>query len=161
MAGWWVLWAALVAGGPADDVRALVAGLSAPRRAERERAARGLEALGEAARPALLEAAGSNDLELRAQAAAVLDAIEGQSLGRPTPVVLDFRDAPLGDVVEAVTDRTGLGLAIQPWPDPRRGERRVTVLAPAPVPFWEAVERIGEAGEVRPDLTPARGSTGG
>ena len=86
-----------------------VAGLSAPRRAERERAAKGLEALGEAARPALIEAAGSNDLELRARAAAVLDAIEGQALGRATPVVLDFRDVPLADVLGR-HDRTGLGL---------------------------------------------------
>ena len=116
MAGWWLVLAALVASGPADDVRALAAGLSAPRRAERERAARRLEALGEAARPALLEAAGSNDLELRGRAAAVLDAIEGQALGRPTPVTLDFRDVPLGDVVEAVSDRTGLGLACSRGP---------------------------------------------
>ncbi len=157
MAGWWLVLAALVASGPGDDVRALVVGLSAPRRAERERAAKRLEALGEAARPALLEAAGSVDLELRARAAAVLDGIEGQALGRPTPVALDFRDVPLGDVVEAVSDRTGLGLALQPWPDPRRGERRVTVVAPEPVPFWEAVARIGEAGDVRPDLTPGAG----
>ena len=157
MGAWWVVGMALVAAGPGDDVRPLVAGLSAPRRADRERAARRLEALGDAARPALVEAAGSNDLELRSRAAAVLDAIEGQSLGRPTPVALDFRDVPLAEVLDAVTERTGLGLALQPWPDPRRGERKVTVVAPEPVPFWEAVERIGKAGQVRPELNPNSG----
>jgi hypothetical protein len=159
MAAWWAVWMGLVAAGqgpeirPGDDVRAAVAGLSAPRRAEREWAAKRLEALGEAARPALVEAAGSFDLELRARAAAVLDAIEGQALGRPTAVTLDFRDVPLADVLDAVAERTGLGLALQTWPDPRRGERKVTVEAHGPVSFWEAVERIGKAGEVRPDLS--------
>jgi hypothetical protein len=154
MAGWLVVGAALVlaAAGPGEDARALVAGLSAPRRVERERAAARLEALGEAARPALVEAVESTDLELRARAAAVLDAIEGRALGRATPVTLDFRDVSLTEVLDAVSERTGLGLALQPWPDPRWGERKVTVVAPEPVPFWEAVARIGEAGDVRPDL---------
>ena len=114
---------------------ALVAGLSAPRRADRERAAKRLEALGEAARPALLEAAESNDLELRARAAAVLDAIEGRAIGRPTPVTLDFRDVPLAEVVDLVSERSGLGLVLEPGSDPsarpaqghgrRRGARAV------------------------------------
>ncbi len=155
MAAWWVVWIVLVAAEPGDEVRALVAGLSAPRRADRERAAGRLEALGDAARPALVEAAGAADLELRARAAAVLDVIEGQPLGRATPVALDFRDVPLAEVLDAVAERTGLGLVLQAWPDPRRGERKVTVVAPAPVPFWEAVERIGKAGEVRPDFSGA------
>src|SRR5205814_856217 len=93
----------------------------------------------------------------RARASAVLDAIEGQSLGRPTPVALDFRGVPLAGVLDAVSERTGLGLVLQPWPDPRRGERKVTVVADGPVPFWEAVERIGKVGGVRPDLTSNSG----
>jgi hypothetical protein len=155
MAVGWVVWTALVAAmpSPGDDVRDAVAGLSAPRRADRERAARRLEAIGEAAAPALREAAESNDLELRAQAAAVLDVIEGQAIGRPTPVTLDFNEVPLAEVVDAVTDRTGLGLILGPGNDPRRGGRKVTVVAEGPVSFWEAVERIGKAAEVRPDFS--------
>ena len=153
MALGWVVWTALVAVGPADDVREAVAGLSAPRRADRERAARRLEVIGEAAAPALREAAESTDLELRARAAAVLDLIEGRAIGRPTPVALDFQDVPLIEVVDAVSERTGLGLILGPGSDPGRGGRKVTVVAPEPVPFWEAVERIGKAGEVRPDFS--------
>ena len=83
----------------------------------------------------------------------MLDAIEGQAIGRPTTVALDFRDVPLAEVVDLVAERTGLGLILGPGSDPRRGERKVTVVAEGPVPFWEAVERIGKAGEVRPDFS--------
>ncbi len=68
-------------------------------------------------------------------------------------MALDFRDVPLADVIDAETERTGLGLLLAPGADPGRGARRVTVAAPEPVPFWEAVERIGMAGGARPDFS--------
>ena len=103
-----------------DDVEALVAGLKAPRRVDRERASRRLEELGDPARPALLRAVDSTDLELRARAAAVLDVIEGRDLARPTMVALDFRDRPLAEVVATIGDRTSLGLILEPGADPLR-----------------------------------------
>jgi hypothetical protein len=161
MSGWSVVWLALLgsfAPGPGDDVEALVAGLKAPRRVDRERAAHGLEALGDPARPALLRAVDSTDLELRARAAAVLDVIEGRDLARPTLVALDFRDRPLGEVVNAIGDRTGLGLILEPGTDPLRKDRRITLESTEPLPFWDAVERLRTAGGLRLDLS---GSTPG
>lgn len=162
MVGWWLVLAAALVPAPrvpaaADDVAASVAGLSAPRRADRDRAAGRLEAIGDPARPALLAAVDSTDLELRARAAAVLDAIEGRALARPTPVALDFRDRPLGDILEMISDRTGLGLILEAGPDPRKAEQKVTLVAPEPVPFWEAVERLSKAAGVRVDPSPNPG----
>jgi hypothetical protein len=156
MSGWWVVWLALAgsfAPQQGDDVEALVAGLKAPRRIDRERASRRLEELGDSARPALLRAVDSTDLELRARAAAVLDVIDGRDLARPTQVALDFRDRPLAEVVAAIGDRTSLGLILEPGADPLRKDRRITLESPGPVPFWEAVERLRAAGGLRLDLS--------
>ena len=151
--------------GPVDlpeiEISTIVAGLSAPRRADRDRAAIRIEAAGEAAVPALLKAAGSTDLELRLRAAALLDAIEGRTLARPTLVTLDFRDRPITEVVDAIADRTGLGLILDVQGDPRRGDQRITLESTAPVPFWEALDRLGKVAGLRPNTNPNPGWNGG
>jgi hypothetical protein len=84
-------------------------------------------------------------------------------LAHPTKVALDFRDRPVGEVVKAVETRTGKkvvafgrmitksapgqfpigGPVDQGWRD-----RSVTLESPAPVPFWEAIDRLAVAGQL-------------
>ena len=83
---------------------------------------------------------------------------------------LDFRDRPLGEVVDALNDRHDLGLSLRLGPAPRRGmmvfdpdgpkrlkalrDRKVTLEAVGPVPFWEAIDRLCEAASLRYDVSP-------
>jgi hypothetical protein len=158
MAAWWMAWVlGLGTLGAVDDPASMVAGLSAPRRAERERAARGLEELGDAARPALLKAVESSDLELRGRAAAVLDAIEGRVLARPTMVTLDYKEKPLGEVVDAISERSGLGVILEVSGDQKKAEKKVTLVGSEPVTFWDAIERLGKVGGVRVESSPNMG----
>src|SRR5881394_2653006 len=71
-----LLAAAPLAAQPADPLEAKVRNLAHPRYAEREKAARDLEAAGEPALKVLREAARSSDDELRARATAIADRIE-------------------------------------------------------------------------------------
>src|SRR3954470_16950815 len=95
----------------------LIDRLVSPRSEERTAAAEALERMGAEAVPALREARLSPDLELRARAAALLDAIEGRELALPTRVTLDFRDRPIGEVVAAVAERGKASLALEPVGD--------------------------------------------
>jgi hypothetical protein len=158
MSAWWMAWVVgLGTVGAVDDPASMVERLSAPRRVERERAARGLEEMGDAARPALLKAVESSDLELRGRAAAVLDAIEGRSLARPTMVTLDYKEKPLGEVVDAITERSGLGVILEVTGDQKKADRKVTLVASEPVRFWDAIERLGKVGGVRVEFNPNMG----
>jgi hypothetical protein len=94
---------------------------------------------------------------------------EAERFSRPTTVRLDFRDRPLGEVIDALNARDGLDLVLTTGP-PLRGmiiqapgrpdplatlkERRVTLEADAPVLFWEAVDRLCAAASLRYDVTP-------
>ncbi len=72
-------------------------------------------------------------------------------------VALDVDDRPLGEAVEALATRSGFALSLD---DPALAGRRVTVRAPGPLPFWEAVDRLGRAGHVRHDPGPRRDDIG-
>jgi hypothetical protein len=83
---------------------------------------------------------------------------EPDRLTRPTQVVLDFKDQPIASVVEAIGDRTGKHISaigaftkgfVLGEPDRSWRDRRVTLLAPEPVPFWDAIDRLAAAGKVR------------
>ena len=71
---------------------------------------------------------------------------------RPGLVALDFRDEPVAAVVRALGARSGNAIQYQPWGNSEEGVARVTLEAPAPVPFWEAVDRLGAATGLRPQL---------
>jgi hypothetical protein len=85
------------------------------------------------------------------------ESIGRESLARATLVALDFRDRPLGEVAraigagsgKAISDRGEMTKDFSGRPDPGWRERRVTLAAPEPVPFWEAVDRLAEAAQVR------------
>src|SRR5262249_13733824 len=82
-------------------------------------------------------------------------------LAQPTLVTLDFRDRPISEVLAAIAARSGKRVG---EPDGFRedgagegnaqwGLRRIRLEAPAPVPFWEAIDRLAEAGRVGREMT--------
>lgn len=139
---------------PTDDPIALVERLGAMRYAEREAAAKSLEKLGVAAMPALRSGRDSRDLEIRTRAAALLQKIEGSLLTRPTMVTLDFDDVPLADVVQALSKRSGMKIALFPQDFPRWRTDRVSLHEDHPVTFWRAVERLCAAAALQDDIEP-------
>lgn len=71
---------------------------------------------------------------------------EADRLLRPSTVALDHDDRPVDEVVRSLVERTGVPMTLfaeDPKADHRA--RRVTLKAPAPVPFWEAVDRLEPA----------------
>ncbi|MFO0957850.1 MAG: hypothetical protein U0800_10385 [Isosphaeraceae bacterium] len=130
----------------AEDPVGLVERLGSPRYAERQRASQTLSELGREALPALREARQSRDPEVRSQAAALVEAIEGRLLVEATEVPLDFDDRPLGEVVQALSERSGMRLHLFPDNPATWKERRVRLVADAPVPFWSAMTELCRAG---------------
>ena len=134
----------------------LVAQLATAPDAERKALAARIEALGRKALPALVEAKRSDDPELRRRAAALLEKLEAGLLIRPSVVTLDFQERPLTDVVASIAARSGIALALEPPNDPAWGTVRVTLKEAQPLPFWEALERIGQAGRLHHNPAFAR-----
>jgi hypothetical protein len=129
------------------DPTALIVDLSSSREAVRVEAAGMLEELGRPALPALYRARESDDPALRRQVEQLIDLVERQRLLRATRIRLDFDDMPLPEVAEALRAQTGFPVVI--GPDDALRARRVTLHAPGPVPFWEALDRLGAACGVR------------
>jgi hypothetical protein len=141
--------------GPAE----LVAKLGSPRFAEREAAAESLRRLGHLALPALRKARSEQDLEIRVRAANLRDEIEAISLLKPTMIRFDFHDRSLSEVVEGIGRQAGVMLA--PGDDPTMSrkpqdegrsawpDRRITLEAADPLPFWDAIDRLCRAGGLR------------
>lgn len=140
-----------------DDARDAVGKLVSPRSAERESAQQTLEALGDAAYPALAAAADSSDLELRRRAATLLDAIEGRRLARPTMVTLNLVDRPVSQVAQAISQSAGVTIVVEPEGDARARTKTITLKSDSPVTLWEAVDRLANAGGLRlePGTNPA------
>ncbi len=156
----------------------LVRRLGSNRFSDRVEAARALERLGTRAISDLRTAEHSGDARVRARVPGLIEAIErGAERARfeqPTELQLDFRDRPLSEVIEALNNRYHLPLAVQFGPatmpgmrmrfpmqgrqaDPRLAEaeaRKVTIVSDHPLPFWKAIDRICEAGQLRHDLHP-------
>ncbi len=133
---------------PAED-SALVARLGSPRFAERESAEAALLGRGRSALQALRAAADHRDVEVRVRVAALLRQVERSLVLQATPVRLDFRDVPLGEVLRRVHERSDLNFAVASQDDPSWSGRRVTLEGPTPLPFWAAVDRLCEAGRLR------------
>ena len=73
-------------------------------------------------------------------------------------VALDFRDRPIAEVVRAIGERSGNAVNLESagaQDDPRR----LTLEAPAPVPFWEAIDRLCASGELQHHLNDGAGGT--
>ncbi len=127
----------------------LIGRLGSPDRVVREEAARTLEEQGVEALAALRAARETaKGPEVRERVADLIDRILARSLDRPTMVVLDIDDRPLGEAVAALATHSGFAISVD---DPALASRRVTARALGPLPFWEALDRLGHAGHVRHD----------
>jgi hypothetical protein len=138
----------------------LVARLGAPRQSDREAAGEALVKIGREALPDLVKGRGSCDPEVRWRAEALMARIEAVEALKATPVRLGVRDRPLAEAAEAIARESGM--RIRPGAGAGRGgaeaswpERRVTLDADGPVSFWEAVDRLCEAGGLRRHYPPA------
>jgi|GEM_PF-6885704 len=128
------------------EINRLVDRLGADRYADREQAAARLRGIGPRAIPALTRAADSHDPEVADRASQLLRAIRQEMIAGPTLVRLDFRDRPLGEVVEAIRDRSGFEIVLTRSVDQTR---RITLERPEPVPFWEALDLLGDQAELK------------
>ncbi|HEY1377960.1 MAG TPA: HEAT repeat domain-containing protein [Gemmataceae bacterium] len=170
---WCACLAAAVAAAPADDPKPtdadrLVQQLGAARHADREAAARALDALGPAALPALREGVKSSDPEVRRRAGELLAKQERRAESAAalaaTKVHVKAADAPLADVVRDLErqSKVRILLAREPVDLPAR---RVTVDT-GPTSFWEALAAVCRTAKVsiRPgtlDPAPADDAAGG
>lgn len=151
-----LLVAAPLAAAAADPLDAKVRNLSHPRYAEREKAARELEAAGEPALKALREAAKSNDEELRARAVAVADRIEralrSERLLAAPKLALKFDNVPLDRAVTEFAAKTQIRCVLDKSKI-KEPDRKVT-LDTGEVPYWEAVQAFYRAAGLAEDDTP-------
>ena len=127
----------------------LVARLGAARYADREAASAAIVALGRPALDALVANRDHPDLEVRTRVNALIVRIEGSLLLEPTPIVLDFRDKPVDEVIREINRRSGTQFALEPERSPHWVGRRVSLLADRPVPFWSAVDQLCEAARLQ------------
>ncbi len=109
------------------DAVTLIGRLGAESFDDRVAAYKALERLGGEALPALRAAADTSDPRVRSRVRALIESIgrqvEADRFARPTMIRLDFRNRPLGEVVDALNDRHDLGLSLRLGPEPRRGMR--------------------------------------
>ncbi len=146
--------------GPAELVRLL----GSADRAERAEAAISLEELGTPALAALGEAEKSATAEVRSRISTITRTIEGRRLGEPTLVSLDLDGVPLEKAVQTLAERSGHRIQIEAEKDAGWTRRSVSVSASGKIPFWEALDRLGQAGHVRNDPSidswkPAKAAT--
>jgi hypothetical protein len=160
-----------------SDAAALIVRLGAESFDDRVAAYKALERLGGTALPALRAAADTSDMRVRSRVSALIDSIgrqvDADRFAQPTMIRLDFRTRPLSEVVDGLNDRYDLGLSLRLGPRPGRGlrifdpgepdrrkelrNREVRTRAARPLPFWEAIDRLCEAGTLRYELPPVQG----
>ena len=158
-----------------SDAVTLIGRLGAPSFDDRVAAYKALEQLGTKAMPALRAAVKSSDSRVRSRARALIESIgrhdESDRVARPIMLRLDFRNRPLGEIVDTLNERHDLGLSLRLGPEPRMGmmmvdqeqasrlkalrDRRITLNAAQSLPFWEAIDRLCKAGTLH--YGPARG----
>ncbi len=129
-----------------DQAIELVRRLGSDRYAERQAAAKALEAMGQPALPALRAAAASKDAELRDRAAAIVDRIESHDLNTASSITLDFTDLALDEIVDRIGGRAPGRLAWAPATPASARQRRVTIREQQPLPFWAAIDRLCQSG---------------
>ena len=168
--------ASAAADDPPDAV-ALIGRLGAESFDDRVAAYKALERLGGEALPALRAAGDSSDMRVRSRVRALIESIgrqvEADRFARATIIQLDFRTRPLGEFVDALNDRYDLGLSLRLGPEPGRGlmivdpdapdrlrelkAREIRARAARPLPFWEAIDRLCEAGALHYGVSARQG----
>jgi len=144
---------------------------------DRVAAFKALERLGGAALPALQAAGDAGDMRVRSRVGALIESIgrqvEADRFARPTMIQLDIRTRPFGELFDALNDRYDLGLSLRLGPEPGRGmrmvdpgepdrlnelrAREIRTRAARPLPYWQAIDRLCEAGAVRYGMSPRLG----
>jgi hypothetical protein len=164
----------------ADDPRdaaTLIGRLDAPSFDDRVAAYKALETLGGEALPSLLAATNSSGPHVRTRVRALIASIgrqvDSDRLTRPTLIPVDFHKRPLGEVVDTLNERHDLRLSLRLFPLPGhammgfgdRGQskqlqelkvRPVTLASPQPLPFWEVIDRLCQAGALHYHLAFSR-----
>ncbi len=130
------------------DSASLVKQLGSPRYAERESAATALRLQGRLALPALRNARNSRDPEIQSRAGRLIVKIEEDLLTQPTPVRLDFHQATLSEVARSFSVQTGSRIALSPANMPRWKLKRINLLSPEPLGFWQAIDRLCDAAQL-------------
>jgi hypothetical protein len=149
--------APMVAQAP-DPYASKVRALAHPRYAEREKAARELEAAGEPALPALRAARTAADPEVRTRAAAVeakIDrAVQSKRLLVAPRLALKFDRVPLDRAIVEFAGKTGLFPSHEAGAG--RDRKRLVTLDTGEVPFWQAVHAFYEAAGLTEADAPAQ-----
>lgn len=127
---------------PKADPAELVARLGSKRYADREAASVALEEMGRAALSALRAARDLRDPEIRNRAATLIVKIEGAMLTQPSRLRLNFEDQPLADVARSLSDQMGLKITLMPEEAPHWKTRKVTLVEPDALSFWQAIDRL-------------------
>jgi hypothetical protein len=138
----------------------LVTQLGAHKYADRETAGEALVKIGSRAVPVLMKACQSKDPEVRLRAEALVARIEAGEALEATRVKLDIRDRPLSEAVLVIAEASGMSLspgvsAGSPGLDPTWPQRRVTLETSEPVPFWDVIDRLCQAGNLQREYPPA------
>src|SRR5262245_35290592 len=136
-----------------DSYEAKVRGLTHPRYAEREKAARELEAAGEPALKALRAVQSSADEELRARAAVVAEKIEravrSKRLLQAPMLTLKFDKVPLDQAVTELANKSGLRFMVDR--SKIADVKRPITLNTGELPFWDAVHAFYRAAGLTED----------
>jgi hypothetical protein len=140
---------------PTDaEIRQLVQRLGAPTYAEREKAQKALEAIGEAALPALKEAAQkSEDQEVRRRAADLARIIEArtiaQRLRQPSLISVAYDGTPVPEVLKDLEAKTGIVFENDPAERQKWAGKQISLRIDK-APLWEVVDRVLAACGLRP-----------
>ncbi|MDW7995594.1 MAG: hypothetical protein RMI91_13165, partial [Gemmatales bacterium] len=148
-----------------EQIAKLIAQLGAPTFQEREQASKALEAIGEAALPALKEAAEkSTDAEIKRRASDLVRTLENklhaEKLRQPTLISVAYHNTPLVEVLRDLTAKTGVPFEPRLAAD-RQAElsRKLVTLRLDQKPLWQVVDEVLAAcglrqAEPRSDVLP-------
>ncbi len=115
----------------------------------RERASKELNKFSAGALPLLQEAAkNTSNPEVKRRLEEIMPAMERAAALGPTRVTLSLKDKSIRDAVQELSKASGYTIQLQNDGRPNEGTRKVTVEF-KDTPFWEALDKLCEAGEVR------------
>lgn len=105
--------------------------------------------------PDAMKAAGPAQLRVPVPARPALPPPPDAPADGPTPVTIDFKDAPVAQVIRTLAERTGGMIDTFNTNDAQWADQRVTLDARAPVPFWEVVDRLTAAARLIRTVAPS------
>jgi hypothetical protein len=153
MVGAWLVSLMTLILATSSDAAALVARLGSATVAQREEAAKALEAMGRGAVPALEAALRSPDAHVRSRVWSAWERVQKRRLVQPSLVRLEGKGRPLREVVRSIGAQAGFSIEISPH-DP---ERLVHVHEPLPIPLWQAVDQLSLVGGQFTNTNPLGG----